>query len=495
MPYCLSVDLGTTNVKAGVYGDDCALRVSASTPVPMDVSTGYCIQYISDFLKALNDTVKRLSFDLRKIDVISISGQMGGVVGIDKDFEPVTDWSGTVDTRSIGIAIPDREIVLCTCGSVSPLMAQKILYFEKNIHAKKYISLISFVVGKLTGMSYKDVFIPETILTWSGLSDLRKRCWSDELIELFNIDPGLLPRIAGSMELAGKLSPSVAMEFGLKPGIGVLVGVGDKIAGCIGAGAINDGDMVDEAASTPALTISTRSFEPDVRHGTWEIVASVDPDSYYALHYMPGAGIALNWFIDTFAQVETEEGKKKNKPVFVLLEEGAAAVPAGSDSLLCVNLLEGRALPYQPNIRGIFFGHKLFHTKRHFYRAFLESYAYEYKRCLDNLVELYPNKPIQAIKVVGGGGSQSTLLTQIKSDVLGCTYQQMDREDLGLLGCAIIGFTSIGVFHSLVEGICAKPVKEFFPDKKNEKIYHKMTGLYNRLINNSIDIFDELASG
>jgi xylulokinase len=493
MSYCLSVDLGTTYVKAGVYDEQCTLHDHADTPADMDISKGYCIQYAEDFLKNLKSTLKKLSFDLRKIDVISFTGQMAGVVGVDKDFEAVTVWSGTVDTRSATIEIPDRELLLRVCGSSSPFMAQKILMFEKEVHAVKYIGLLSYVIGKLVGSNVDNAFFQETNLTWTGLSELRKRCWSKELITMFNLSPSLLPRIANSMEEVGKITSGMAAELGLCPGTPILAGIGDKIAGCLGSGCVNEGDLVDEHSSVPAISMSTRSFRPDIAHRTWEILPSIKPGYYYAIHYMPGTGIALNWFVNTFAQLEIQDGKDKNISAHTILEKSATSISAGCDSLLCVGLLGGRTLPYQPNIRGVFIGQKLSHTKPHFYRAFLESFAYEYKRCLDNLTELYPGVPASVIRSIGGG-SKSALLSQIKSDVLNRTYRQMDRDDLTLLGCAIVGFAGIGVFQDPSTCIFTKTLKEYIPDSKNEVIYKKMASLYNAVIKSNEQIFDELAS-
>jgi xylulokinase len=491
--YCLSIDLGTSRVKAGVYDEEGTLLASADKPAGMDISKGYCIQQGEDFLAVLKDTVKEVPFDLKKVDVISCTGVMGGTMGIDRNFDPVTIWSATMDTRSLEVPVPDRERVLALCGCGTPYMAQKILMLEQKTPALKFTSIIGFIIGKLTGIKAEDALIQDTLLGWTGLTDLKTRSWSEELISMFGIRKELLPRIAGSLELAGKLSPAMASELGFRSGIGVLAGVGDKVAGCIAAGAINEGDLVDETASYPSLTIVLNSFRPDTVYKTWELLPAVNPGSYYAMHYTPGTGIALNWFVETFAKFEAQEGKKQNRSAYDILEEGAAALSPGSDALLCVPLLAGRILPYEPNIRGLFIGHKLSHTKAHFYRAFLESLAYEYRRCLDNLAKLYPDMPVGPVKSIGGGGAKSALFSQIKSDVLGRTYHQLDGVDHTLLGCALIGFTGIGVFKDIPVLSSSKPLREFVPAKEHQGIYLKMADLYKRAISDNAAIFEELA--
>ena len=45
---------------------------------------------------------------------------------------------------------------------------------------------------------------------------------------------------------------------------------------------------------------------------------------------------------------------------------------------IAIGLLGGRSYPSDPSIRGMWLGHSWFHRKEHFYRALLESFAYEY---------------------------------------------------------------------------------------------------------------------
>ena len=76
--------------------------------------------------------------------------------------------------------------------------------------------------------------------------------------------------------------------------------------------------------------------------------------------------------------------------VYEYLDSLAAKVPAGSDGLVSINYLQGRFFPPDPAVRGLFVGHTWAHTRMHFYRAILESIAYDHYLTREIIRELLP---------------------------------------------------------------------------------------------------------
>ena len=63
----------------------------------------------------------------------------------------------------------------------------------------------------------------------------------------------------------GHLSKKAAETTGLRSGIALISGAGDKIAGCVGANVLKKGDMIFEAAGLAAwLMISGRIMSRDI---------------------------------------------------------------------------------------------------------------------------------------------------------------------------------------------------------------------------------------
>ena len=90
-------------------------------------------------------------------------------------------------------------------------------------------------------------------------------------------------------------------------------------------------------------------------------------------------------------------------------------------------------------------GQSWFHRKEHFYRALLESLAYEYATALDVMRENYPEVSFDEIRVIGGG-ARSDLWNQIKADVMGIRYVRLARDDYAMLGDILLAGSVVGIF-------------------------------------------------
>ena len=88
-------------------------------------------------------------------------------------------------------------------------------------------------------------------------------------------------------------------------------------------------------------------------------------------------------------------------------------------------------------MRGAWIGFTWTHTRAHFYRALLESIAYDFAQALEVVRDYFPDAAFSEVRVIGGG-AKSPLWNQIKADVLGLPYVRLQREDVAALGCAIM---------------------------------------------------------
>ena len=101
-------------------------------------------------------------------------------------------------------------------------------------------------------------------------------------------------------------------------------------------------------------------------------------------------------------------------------------------------------------MRGAWTGFSWGHTQAHFYRAILESVAFEYAYYLGILKDLVPDLQLVEARVVGGGARGATW-NQIKADVLGVPYQRLKRSEFGTWGCALIAAKAVGLVDDLAE--------------------------------------------
>ena len=497
----LSVDIGTSFVKAGLYTETGECLCTHREKTAQVYKDGALVQEANDYIVKFISVVKFITQTVSdvKIRAIGFTGQMAGAVGVDEDMNAVTDWSGTVDSRQdLSMSNEDHiRKVAAISGTNTPIFAKKANWFEEQLggsmKARKYIGIASYVMAIITGSKVQDTVMQYTNMAFTGLSDTQNGKWSEELCEIFDIDMNKLPKIVQATSIVGSLSKDFADLCGLCEGVPIVAGAGDKIASCIGTGLVAPGMVADESSTVGAMTMCVDSYKPNVIDKSLEVIPGAEKGQYYMMCYIAGSGVAVDWFISNFACDQSQCADIAGIDVHALLEEAAESIPAGCENLISIGLLGGRSLPFMPNIRGTWIGHSFSHTRAHFYRSLLEGIAYEYKRSINVMRKEFPHLCIDEIYVLGGG-SKSALWNSIKASVMQADYLTIDRDDVTLLGTSIIGAAAIGLYHSIKDGvkIAAKTKGRFVQNEKNSELYKELYETYIDVLNTNLDIFDKL---
>ncbi len=346
----------------------------------------------------------------------------------------------------------------------------------------------------MAGLKGDEAFIDYTYIHFSCLSDTKGVKWSEELCRLFDVPMGKLPRIVKPWEIAGKLTASAARECGLLEGTPIAAGCGDQAAGMLGAAMVEPGLVFDVAGTASVFAICVDRYTPDLEHKTLFTARLVPEDLWYALAYINGGGLNLRWFRDQLAKEEKAKAEREGKNPYALLDAAAASVAAGSDSLLFLPHLGGRVTPSDPDLRGLWLGFTWSHRKEHLYRSLLEGVAYEYAHYLDIEKSLLPGLEFKEARVIGGG-SKSDFWNQIKADVLGIPYVQLNREEYAVLGSAIVAGYAVGAFTDLkatAQGF-VETTSRIEPRPQYHAYYRPLVGLYISLFSTTRPIFQHLA--
>jgi xylulokinase len=169
--------------------------------------------------------------------------------------------------------------------------------------------------------------------------------------------------------------------------------------------------------------------------------------------------------------------------VYHVLDEKAGKVAPGSDKLIFVPHLGGRACPANTDYRGIWFGITWTHKRAHFYRSILESIAYDQYLSFQSLQATYPESEVTEITAYGGG-SQSALWNQIKADVMGVPYVCLGREDLAAVGNVILAGYALGIYDDMAETSerFVKRTTRYVPEPAAHQFYQHYANFYGRLL-------------
>lgn len=502
MNFIITLDLGTTFAKCVIYDESGKVIVETKkemktyypkpglTEIPVE-------QFYSLSCANIKECLSKSKLDPKKIAVISIDSLMGGIIGVDRNFDPVTYYDNCLDTRASDIQnfITNNygEPIIEKNGSCS-VWGHKILYWKKKNEwkdIKKFVQPVAFVAARLSGLSIKDAFIDPSFLSFSALSDLEKSEWSTELLRKFKIDISKLPKIIKSTDIVGYTAKKISYNTGLPPGIPICAGCGDVVAGYVGAGVLNTGEAADISGTANILAVN---LEDLVIHKDFANMKSPINNSYYLLVSHVIGGRTLKWFTDEFYTDLREIIEKDGGNIYDYLNKEAEKIRPGSHGLISINDLQGRFFPPNMNMRGLFIGHTWSHKKICFYRSILEAIAYDFYLGIFTLQKLVPNFKIGEINAIGSGAN-SKIWLQIKADVLQLPFKTLYRSDLSTLGTAAIGAYSVGLIkdiNSFIDSVL-KTKLIVNPKKGEDKKYLKYIEAYKELLYLLKDVYDKIS--
>lgn len=495
--YLIGVDLGTSATKAAVYDLAGKLVAEALVEVPIHYpQPGVVEQENEDFYTSASQAVKTClregGIEPKDVAAISFDSQMAGVGAVDENHQAVAKFDSWLDMRCEPYIkyMEDNHGDLITRLTGCPPTCDhgpKILYWKYEqpddyARAAKFLMPGGYVAGRMAGLKANEAFIDYTYIHFSALSDAVKMEWSKEICDAVGVDMDKLPKIVEPWHVVGEVQKQAAADYGLAEGTLIAAGCGDTAAGALGAGIVKPGMVFDTAGTASVLAGCTDKFAPDIKNRALLTMRSVIPGLWHPLAYIAGGGQALTWFRNQFFNVFRGEAGE-DTDLYAELDSLASKAPLGADDLYFSPHLTGRICPATPEMRGAWIGFSFSHKQAHFYRAILESVAYEYAYYLKILKELIPNLSLTEARAIGGG-SRSNFWNQIKADILGVPYMRLDRSEFGTWGSAMIAGKAAGIYDDLatVAYEHAQPAGELIqPDLSANQAYQKHVARYIEL--------------
>jgi xylulokinase len=311
----LAIDIGTSRIKTAIIDD--GLDIISINTVDTELlmqGPDYAEIDFEDILMRLIKCISIFKDDLKDIQGIGLSVLCPGLVPLDRVGNPLRNAIIHLDRRSrkqslFALNTVGEQKFLSLTGNLpypGGISLSSILWIKENenhVYKKtyKFGHTNTYLVKKLTGNFGMDP-------TNASLTGLYKTVdlsgWAEEIIDNLKIDRNLLPDIQKSQHIAGYVNSEISRLTGIKSGVPVAMGAADTSCAVLGAGLINDGDVLNTTGTVEAITLTL-----DRPHIDKKLILRAHPlfGKWLSMYIIGAGGTSVEWGRKIFFQ---EMGKK-----------------------------------------------------------------------------------------------------------------------------------------------------------------------------------------
>lgn len=459
MSLVLAVDVGSTNLKVALYGDDLGLVADAAEEIPLHVDGERVEIDPSDWWEGLCRAVPRVlraaGVEAEALGAVAFCGQMQGVVLVDRAGAPVRRAISYLDTRATGLFEAEMQRGWPRVAGVNahklfasihrtniapgspkdPLWKVRWLMAhepEAMSRADKWLDVKDWLVARCTGQvcTTADSAHLTCLYTFAG-SHSR---YSPALYRMYGIAPALLPPVVPGDAVVGTLLPQAARELGLAPGTKVVPGGGDISCVALGAGAAEPGDTHVYLGTSGWVAQLTRRRLLDTSRYMATLRTCL-PELGLYMGELQTAGVCLGWARALMAGPDERVGDEAE------LAREAETSPPGARGLFFAPWLHGSRSPNEdPHARGLLVNLNLGHRRCDVLRAVFEGVALHLAWILEG-VEAKAQVP-ERLRFCGGG-ARSPLWAQCLADATGRRVETVAAPQLcGVRGAALLALSA-----------------------------------------------------
>lgn len=495
MRYLMGIDLGTSSVKALITDEKGNPKgigqkgYEVQTPI-----VGYAQQDPEEWWECTKQAVRQAlaSADVggKEIAGIGFSGQMHGMVALDREKRPVGMAVIHLDQRSR----EEREEIYRTAGSLlgeelfnqpsAGMLICSLLWMKKN-HREEYdriavvMSPKDYIRYRLTGEIATDQSDASATLAFS----VKKSQWCWELIRRLDLKEDIWPEVYGSCEITGIITKEAERETGLAAGTKVVAGGGDCAAQLVGNGVIEEGTVSCNIGTASQLAVVTSRAVQDEKMRCQLWCHSIPGLWIYQGGALNG-GNTLGWLRNKILETKGE---------FASLDERASQVPAGCEGLLFLPYLAGERTPFNnPLAKGVFMGLSMKHDQAYMVRAVMEGVLYNLRECKKIFDEMQvPQKKV----VASGGAAKGVCWKQIQADMLDMPVHTTAVQEEACFGALIMPAVGIGIYPDIYEAcrcLVSWNPKVTEPIPEHVKKYQEQQAVFEELYERVEGIFPKL---
>jgi len=335
----------------------------------------------------------------------------------------------------------------------------------------------TWLIWQLTGGASGGAYVTDvTNASRTMLMDLSSLNWDENILNLFDIPPEMLPSIVPSSDPLAwgktKLNGPFADE------IPVCGDLGDQQAAMVGQACFNEGEGKNTYGTGCFMLLNTGNQIIQSKSGLLTTVGYKigKSDAVYALEGSVAiTGALVQWLRDNLGLITSSSE----------VETLARSVP-DNGGIYFVPAFSGLFAPYwRSDARGVIVGLTRYINKGHFARAALEATAYQTCELLDAMKK-DSNVTLKTLKV-DGGMVVNELLMQFQADMLGVPVVRPKVTETTALGAAYAAGLATGYWNDTDELIANWQVdKTWYPqmdEKQRKSLYNNWLKAVQKSLN------------
>lgn len=424
----IGIDLGTSSIKLLSIDTDGDIKEETSEEYPLyHPFDGYSEQNVEDYYSGMISCLKRM--DLSCVKAISFSGQMHGLVTLDKDDKPIRPCILWNDSRSYNeVKYLNSLGIERYTGNIAfaGFTANKILWMKKNEpdNFKKIAKIMlpkDYLVYRLTKQFATDYSDASGTL----LLDVENKCWSKEMLSIVSLREDQLPILHESYDVIGKLDDEIKSLLNIDHDIYVVMGAGDNAAAAVGTNTLEDEKCNISLGTSGTIFISTDRFVSPENKALHSFCHA--SGKYHLMGCILSAASANKWWIEDILKTSYD------------IDTKGISLPISSVYFL--PYLSGERCPHNDvSVRGSFIGLSSTTTREDMSIAVLEGISFALRDC----IEIARRNGINITKcTVCGGGSKSKLWLKILANVLKVDLYTIDTEQGPSFGACILAMAGL----------------------------------------------------
>lgn len=437
----LSVDVGTTSMKMGVFDE-----AEGSVALVRPFSREYPVNTYNDGLfsdiepekwqQAFVAGCKDLGDLLATVDVIALSGTTPGFTAMDEEGRPLYPAILMLDQRSRQqaqhiIDVVGMETLLAETANMpvaGGCSLASLLWIQDNLPEVYANTAVfghsnTFIAKWLTGT----FAIDPSSASLTGLYNTVRNGgrWNGEIAAAFGISPERLPRILPSHGSPGRLRTELASELGLTREPPVVIGGNDAVLAAYSLGIEEPGEVMNINGTCEITLVCLPMCYPSP---SYNIRCHAVPGRWLTLYVMNALGVAYEWFRRLFC------GEMSSEAFYGVFMPGAIDLWLERESgVTYIPYLMGSRYSQQP-LRAEFLGLTQ-ETSREEMMAALVRGLCQYQR--EHLKEIALEVPLaDEIRITGGALNPSLIRAKARW-MRSCRY--VFEEQSSLKGAALLG--------------------------------------------------------